>query len=56
MFVGVARVAEPLDGDDTVAGILGEHPVQSRSVRVTRGDYAPLMAKMVENLEKAKVS
>ncbi len=45
----------PVDGEDKVAKILGEHSHQSHTIRVTRGDYAPLMQKMIDNLEKAKV-
>ena len=35
--------------------ILGDHSYQNCSISVVRGDYAPLMQRMVENLEKAKV-
>ena len=44
-----------MDDEDDVAKVLGEHSYQSHTILVTRGDYAPLMQKMVDNLEKAKV-
>lgn len=47
--------AEPCGKDDKVASFLGDHQFQSCSIRVTRGDYAPLMQRINENLAKAKV-
>ena len=47
--------AEPCGGEDRVAGLLGTYSYQSSTIKVTRGDYAPLMQRMIENLEKAKV-
>ena len=49
-------LAEPCDSEDQVSSLLGTYEHKSTSVKVTRGDYAPLMKRMVENLEKAKVN
>ena len=38
-----------------MAGVLGEHSVKTCTIKVTRGDFAPLMQSMIDNLEKAKV-
>ena len=46
---------EPYDNEDRVASLLGSYKYQSTTVKVTRGDYAPLMQRMIENFEKAKV-
>jgi dipeptidyl-peptidase-3 len=45
---------DPCDAEDTVAAIAGEHVFQDVIINVTRGDYAPLMAAVVENLMKAR--
>lgn len=45
-----------MDEDDKVASLLGNHPFESCTIEVTRGDFSPLMAKMIENLAKAKVT
>ena len=47
---------EPCDAMDTVAAIIGEHVFKDVIINVTRGDYAPLMLTVVENLTKAKVN
>ena len=44
--------AEPCGGEDCVAGLLGTYSYQSSTIKLTRGDYAPLMQRMIENLEK----
>ena len=44
------------DESDKVAGLIGRHEYKSSSILVMRGDYAPLMQNMIQNLEKAKVS
>ena len=46
---------DPLNPDDNVAPLLGDHTHDSTHIVVTRGDYAPLMEKVVKNLEQAKV-
>ena len=50
------HTGEPCGDTDTLAAILGEHVFNDTIVNVTRGDYAPLMSAVVENLSKAKVS
>lgn len=49
------HVAEPYDSEDHVASLLGTYSYQSATVKVSRGDHAPLMQRMIDNLEKAKV-
>ena len=49
-------VAEPFDEKDKMAALIGRHQHKSSCIEVTRGDYAPFMQDMLENLEKAKVS
>ena len=51
----LSRTAEPCDNKDHVASLLGTYNYQSTTIKVTRGDYAPLMQRMVDNLDKAKV-
>ena len=46
---------DPLGPDDDVAPLLGDHTHNSTHITVTRGDYAPLMERVVKNLEQAKV-
>ena len=48
--------AESLGHEDDVAPLLGDHTHNSAHIVVTRGDYAPLMERVVSNLELAKVS
>lgn len=48
-------VAEPFDGSDKIASMIGQHQYKSSCIEITRGDYAPLMQNMIQNLEKAKV-
>ena len=55
IFNTYIHVAEPYDSEDSVASLLGTYSYQSATVKVTRGDYAPLMQRMIDNLEKAKV-
>ena len=38
-----------------MAAVLGTHSLESASLLVTRGDFAPLMQRIVSNLAKAKV-
>ena len=47
--------ADPVDARDKVSGCLGSHQFQDTTITVTRGDYSPLMKRMADNLEKAKV-
>ena len=55
----VLFTAEPSPGangeEDKVAAILGSHEFKGCTIRIERGDYAGIMSKVVENLEKAKV-
>lgn len=51
----ICHVAEPCDSNDHVASLLGTFNYLSSTVKVTRGDYSPLMQRMIANLEKAKV-
>ena len=50
------HTGEACDDADKLGAILGEHVFNDTIVNVTRGDYAPLMSAVVENLSKAKVS
>ena len=47
--------AEPLDSNDTLAALLGDHTHNSTHITVTRGDYAPILEQVVQNLQEAKV-
>ena len=47
---------DPCEPDDGTACVLGEHQYKGHCIRVTRGDYSPLMKRMVDSLRKAKVS
>ena len=49
-------LADAVDDHDSVAAVLGSHVFKGTTVEVTRGDYAPLMAAVVEHLTKAMVS
>ena len=49
-------LADAVDDRDSVAALLGSHVFKGVTVDVTRGDYAPLMAAVVEHLTRAKVS
>ncbi len=55
MFYYIFSVAEPYDEKDKIASMIGQHQYESSCIQVTRGDYAPLMQNMIQNLEKAKV-
>ena len=46
---------EPVDQQDNVAHLLGSHTHDGATIIISRGDYAPLMQRMCENLEKSKV-
>ena len=52
----IVPLADPVDANDTVSGCLGSHQFQGTTITVTRGDYSPLMKRMADNLEKAKVN
>eukprot|EP00794_Sanderia_malayensis_P020439 gene20439-22454_t len=39
---------------DDVAGILGNYELKDASLRITRGDYSPLLNRVVQNLQSAK--
>ena len=45
---------DPYSESDTTAGILGNHRFKDTSVTVSRGDYAPIMKRINEELSKAK--
>ena len=47
---------DPCESDDGTAHLLGEHQYKGHCIHVTRGDYSPLMKRIVESLKKAKVS
>ena len=49
-------LADAVDDRDSVAALLGSHVFKGVTVEVTRGDYAPIMAAVVEHLTRAKVS
>lgn len=53
-LASAATSADPCDPGDKVAGVLGTHPFRGTTVSITRGDYAPIMQRMVQNLQKAK--
>lgn len=38
-----------------MAAVLGEHRYKEQTIKVVRGDYAPLLKRVVDNLQKAKV-
>lgn len=42
--------------EDTVAKLLGKHEYKGCEILITRGDYAPLLKRLVENLRIAKVT
>ena len=46
---------EAVDSSDKVALLLGDHQFRDQAILVTRGDYSPLMARMIQNLEAAQV-
>lgn len=49
-FIGSADVSSDL------ANVLGQFEFEGHKIQVTRGDYSPLLLRVRENLEKAKVS
>ena len=40
---------------DTVAEKLGSYQLKDATLKITRGDYSPLLGRVVKNLENAKV-
>ena len=40
---------------DTVAEFLGSYQVKDATLNITRGDYSPILNRVVKNLESAKV-
>lgn len=54
-MLNVTLSGDPIDQHDSVAGLLGPHTHEGTTIIVSRGDYAPLMQRMCENLDKAKV-
>ena len=40
---------------DTVAEILGSFDIQGATLKVTRGDYSPILKRLIRRLESAKV-
>ena len=42
--------------DDDVYTCLGKHMYKSSAIYIKRGDYAPLLKRVNENLQKAKVN
>lgn len=56
VFVVVVLVpADSCGPEDDVAAMLGTHTHKGVTINLTRGDYAPLMKRMEDNLKKAKV-
>ena len=54
MYVGEAY--QDSEGrEDTVAKLLGKHDYKGCEILITRGDYSPLLKRLVENLKMAKV-
>ena len=49
-------LADAVDDRDSIAALLGSHVFKGVTVEVKRGDYAPIMATVVEHLTRAKVS
>ena len=47
--------ADSCGPEDEVAAMLGTHTHKGVTINLTRGDYAPLMKRMEDNLKKAKV-
>ncbi|XP_047133114.1 dipeptidyl peptidase 3 isoform X1 [Hydra vulgaris] len=43
-----------IDTDDSVFPILGKNMYNGSEINITRGDYAPLLKRVIENLQKAK--
>lgn len=46
--------SDKFDEDDTIHELLGENVFESRNIKITRGDYSPLMKRIVSNLTNAK--
>ena len=45
----------PNGESDKVSSVLGDHKYKNSTIKITRGDYSPLMKRVVRNLELAKV-
>jgi dipeptidyl-peptidase-3 len=53
-LASVATTNDPCGTSDRVAAVLGEHKYKDSTIQVARGDYSPLLQRVVENLKKAK--
>jgi len=57
-LASVAKTAEPVTCKtgikDTVAEILGSYDIQGATLKVTRGDYSPILKRLIRRLESAK--
>ena len=50
----MSSLADPCGDNDEIASILGSHQFKGSTVVVSRGDYAPVMKRINEELAKAK--
>ena len=44
------------DLKDTVAELVGSYQIQDATLKITRGDYSPILNRVVRRLESAKVA
>ena len=56
MFVysSISYLADPINDSDCIASLLGRHQFRDVNVVIQRGDYSPLMSRVIRELALAK--